>query len=73
MSAEPDLSCAQAAVLLGVSRSFLNRLALRLEVPHYRHGRRLTFSPEHIETIRRHHEVLAAPVSALPLRSRRAS
>lgn len=66
-----DLSCGQAAELLGISRTTLTRMANAHEVPHYRYGKRILFSPKHLEQIRRAAERPALPVSALSVSSRR--
>lgn len=71
-----DLSVAEAALELGVSRSALSADCAAKRVPHHRHGTegsarpRYTFTAEHLAAIRAQREVRVAPVSQLPVSSR---
>jgi excisionase family DNA binding protein len=67
-----DLSCAEAAALLGISKSTLYERAAAGRVPHHRYGGRVTFSVAHIEAIRRAAEHVPQPLLAVR-RGRRVS
>lgn len=66
-----DLSVAEAAALLGISRSALSADCAARRVPHFRHGMpgsarpRYTLSEEHVAAIRAVREVRVTPVGQL--------
>jgi hypothetical protein len=72
-----DHSCADAAALLAVSRSFLSAEAAARRVPHLRYGApgsrkpRYVFTDEHLAQIRRAREVPVAAAGNLPKTARR--
>ena len=68
----PDFSATQAAANLAISVRWLRELAQTGRVPHYRIGRRVTFSAAHLAEIRAMAEVRPQPLPATRARRRRA-